>query len=119
MGEVQDERDLSVLGWSELKPEEKRAINELAQSSAVGDWFERLAGAEREQLTRFVEACGSSGLDRVKTTAERAEGLMSARATPARPLRVRVCLDPVDGPAWLGLLAQCAWLRGGIVGVQA
>ena len=40
------------------------------------------------------------------------------RPTPARPLRVRVCLDPVGGPAWLGLLAQCAWLRGGILGAQ-
>lgn len=38
------------------------------------------------------------------------------RTTPARPLRVRVCTERVDGPAWLTLLCQCAWLRGGIVG---
>ena len=36
------------------------------------------------------------------------------RATPARPLRVRLCLDE-HGPGWLGLLTQCAWLRGGIL----
>lgn len=42
------------------------------------------------------------------------------RATPARvhkPLRLRVCLS-YDGPPWLSLLAQCAWLRGGIVGAR-
>jgi hypothetical protein len=41
-----------------------------------------------------------------------------ARATPARvhkPLRLRVCLS-YDGPPWLSLLTQCAWLRGGIIG---
>ena len=40
----------------------------------------------------------------------------ASRTTPARPLRVRVCTERVDGPAWLTLLCQCAWLRGGIVG---
>ncbi len=37
------------------------------------------------------------------------------RTTPARPLRVRVCPEPLGGPHWLTLLAQCAWLRGGII----
>ena len=31
-------------------------------------------------------------------------------------LRLRVELSPIDGPQWLGLLAVCAWLRGGIIG---
>ena len=42
-----------------------------------------------------------------------------ARATPARarkPLRIRLCPDLPGGPHWLTLLAQCAWLRGGIIG---
>lgn len=37
------------------------------------------------------------------------------RATPARPLRLRLHFDRLEGPPWLGLLAQCAWLRGGIL----
>lgn len=37
------------------------------------------------------------------------------RATPARALRLRLVLDS-QGPHWLTLLSQCAWLRGGIVG---
>jgi hypothetical protein len=41
---------------------------------------------------------------------------LSARATPARALRLRLCTDRLEGPGWLGLLCQCAWLRGGIVG---
>jgi hypothetical protein len=46
--------------------------------------------------------------------------LLGPRATPARvhkPLRLRVCLS-YDGPPWLSLLAQCAWLRGGIIGAR-
>ena len=31
-------------------------------------------------------------------------------------LRLRLELSPIDGPQWLGLLAVCAWLRGGIIG---
>ena len=38
------------------------------------------------------------------------------RATPARALRLRLYTDRLEGPGWLGLLCQCAWLRGGIVG---
>ena len=38
------------------------------------------------------------------------------RATPARTLRLRLYTDRLEGPGWLGLLCQCAWLRGGIVG---
>lgn len=34
------------------------------------------------------------------------------RATPARTLRLRLYTDRLEGPAWLGLLCQCAWLRG-------
>ena len=41
---------------------------------------------------------------------------VSTRATPARVYRVRLHTDRVDGPHWLTLLAQCAWLRGGIIG---
>ena len=33
------------------------------------------------------------------------------RATPARALRLRLCLDE-HGPHWLTLLCHCAWLRG-------
>lgn len=51
--------------------------------------------------------------------ASRATPALPPRAPCARPLRVRVCLDAVDGPAWLGLLCQCAWLRGGILGTSA
>lgn len=42
------------------------------------------------------------------------------RDTPARakPLRIRVCPEPLGGPHWLSLLAQCAWLRGGIIGAR-
>lgn len=31
-------------------------------------------------------------------------------------LRLRLELGDIDGPIWLGLLAVCAWLRGGILG---
>lgn len=43
LSEIAFGRDISGLHWDELKPEEKRAINELAQSSVVGGWIERLA----------------------------------------------------------------------------
>ncbi len=46
------------------------------------------------------------------------EGYGMLRTTPARPLRVRVCPEPLGGPHWLTLLAQCAWLRGGIIAGQ-
>lgn len=47
------------------------------------------------------------------------EGYGMLRATPARvkPLRLRLVLD-AQGPHWLSLLAQCAWLRGGIIGAK-
>ena len=30
----------------------------------------------------------------------------------ARSLRIRVCTGPIDGPHWLTLLSQCAWVSG-------
>lgn len=43
LSEIAFGRDISGLHWDELKPEEKRSINELAQSSVVVGWIERLA----------------------------------------------------------------------------
>lgn len=42
--------------------------------------------------------------------------LEPAEELRARPLRIRLELDPAFALPWLGLLAVCAWLRGRIIG---
>ena len=92
MGEVQAALDRGALetGVAVITPEQ--AFRDcIAEWRAKHDW---LPDDDMERAVAIVE----SGI----------------RATPARPLRVRLCLDE-HGPGWLSLLAQCAWLRGGIL----
>lgn len=82
------------------------------------------AAVTPEQRARLLEYIPASVLDALDAYPpgydgpldERTPGVFRLpRATPARPLRVRLYFDRLEGPPWLGLLAQCAWLRGGIL----
>ena len=119
MGDVQDELDRGMLetGVAVITPE----MTQRDAWRALRQHIERGYQVEGRTFAEAVKAFAAAEMPGVDPVTALALGLANAnpRTTPARPLRVRVCLDPVDGPAWLGLLAQCAWLRGGIVGTQA
>lgn len=128
MGEVSDELWRGVL-------ETGTAV--VTDDMIARDAWRALSAAERDKLSAMVNLYGAEPnrvqraalhpLQRQLFEAEQAEReelghgalnpmYLTCRATPARPLRLRVCLDAVDGPPWLQLLAQCAWIRGGIIG---
>ncbi len=101
MGEVQDELDRALLEDGTARVTADMAARDLWRAFKAGRGSKSFAERAWPEGAPFV-------LD--ITT--------DPRAIPARPLRLRVHLDPVDGPLWLGLLAQCAWLRGGILAPQ-
>ena len=101
--------------WDEPGPEGTSPVSEVQDALDRGALETGVAVITPEQAFRDCIAEWRASQEREARL--EAEGLMAyvdLRATPARPLRVRLCLDE-HGPGWLSLLAQCAWLRGGIL----
>jgi hypothetical protein len=83
---------------------------EMAFRDCIAEWR---ASQPPEERRSFAERAWPDGPPFTVTVE-----VEELRATPARALRLRLYHDALEGPHWLTLLCQCAWLRG-VVGDAA
>ena len=111
-GEVHRPGCREGLSMGEVVDELQRAMLETGTAVVTEEMVLRDVWDAYSKRCRYGDQC-TPGVDCACEDPDMRE--MNLRTTPARPLRVRVCPEPLGGPHWLTLLAQCAWLRGGII----
>ena len=118
MGEIQAALDRAVLetGVAVITPEMAFRDVRRELDAAFAEWRASQGEIAPAALAhpRLLELAELEEAARDALYGSQVNPMCVSRATPARPLRVRLCLDE-HGPGWLGLLTQCAWLRGGIL----